>query len=527
VSTDGITPTPGGTPGWGAGGTLNGIQQGMLQAQTDGQWGYVCDDYGFSGNDNAASVACKQLGFDSGVACDPPAALTDQQCGVVAGGVTQGMMCSQYTLDNVRCSTPDLHSLGACSFVGEAEANCWASEAVHLVCAQAGHTATCPPPPPARIRLNPMTNGIYDPSATIMGNPNAGILESSTDNGGTWHPVCDDRFDRDNNAVAVVCQQLGLFTSSATTSHCDANVGTYDFGIDDLSCPDTCTIGSVTNHANHVECNTAAQAAGTIPQWTSGALHNNIQQCQYSTIYENCGPAEGVWVQCAAAESDCDTHDTPPPPPPRIDQIRLVSAGDLSHSIAPRDITTTGGGILQAYVDGQWGFVCDDKFDADNNAAEVACRQLGFTGGVHCDTEIPCPDWRDSIHTGEWCKYTLDDVMCTSNTFATLSQCSSIGYEHHNCGHSEGIYLSCGPNAQCPPKPAIQGIRLVRGTRSSGILQASTDGRTWGPVCDDRFDRNDKQVEVVCRQLGFLDADGEQTGQGRRVWRAPTWGSGS
>ena len=46
----------------------------------------------------------------------------------------------------------------------------------------------------------------------------------------------------------------------------------------------------------------------------------------------------------------------------------------------------------------------DDHFDANLNAAQVACRQLGFTDGVHCDAEItPVPG------SGEYA-YTLDDV---------------------------------------------------------------------------------------------------------------------
>lgn len=41
---------------------------------------------------------------------------------------------------------------------------------------------------------------------------------------------------------------------------------------------------------------------------------------------------------------------------------------------------------------------------------------------------------------------------------------------------------------------------------------------TWGPVCDDYFDYNDHQVEVVCRQLGFLDVHGAQTNAGHTCW---------
>ena len=52
----------------------------------------------------------------------------------------------------------------------------------------------------------------------------------------------------------------------------------------------------------------------------------------------------------------------------------------------------------------------------------------------------------------------------------------------------------------------------------SGILEVTYDGILWGPVCDDWFDVDDHQVEVVCRQLGFLDKHGGQTGRGHSVW---------
>jgi hypothetical protein len=35
-----------------------------------------------------------------------------------------------------------------------------------------------------------------------------------------------------------------------------------------------------------------------------------------------------------------------------------------------------------------WGYVCDDSFDANDNAAKLVCRMLGKTGGVTCDTRV-------------------------------------------------------------------------------------------------------------------------------------------
>merc|ERR1711871_82438 len=68
------------------------------------------------------------------------------------------------------------------------------------------------------------------------------------------------------------------------------------------------------------------------------------------------------------------------------------------------------------------------------------------------------------------------------------------------------------------PGPQIAGMRLRGGHFFSGNLEVTYDGLVWGPVCDDWFDVDDHQVEVVCRQLGFLDEHGGQTGKGHSMW---------
>ena len=45
--------------------------------------------------------------------------------------------------------------------------------------------------------------------------------------------------------------------------------------------------------------------------------------------------------------------------------------------LAVRIDSTTSVGPLLVYQDGAWGYVCDYEFDDDD--AQVACRQLGYT----------------------------------------------------------------------------------------------------------------------------------------------------
>ena len=75
------------------------------------------------------------------------------------------------------------------------------------------------------------------------------------------------------------------------------------------------------------------------------------------------------------------------------------SDGDL------RLVSCNANGVcrLEIYYSNQWGTICDDAFDSNNNQANVACRQLGCSGGT---VDGSCGY---SCGSGQiW----LDDVQC-------------------------------------------------------------------------------------------------------------------
>ncbi|XP_019616170.1 PREDICTED: deleted in malignant brain tumors 1 protein-like isoform X2 [Branchiostoma belcheri] len=195
-------------------------------------------------------------------------------------------------------------------------------------------------------------------------------------------------------------------------------------------------------------------------------------------------------------------------------QIRLAD-GDFDH------------GRLEVYHAGQWGTVCDDNFGLVE--ANVACRQLGFTGALAS---------QPTAHYGQgtgpiW----MDDVKCVGNE-TSLHQCDIREWGSHNCDHSEDIGIICDapmtttemvtttppPTTLFPPNGIITfssfSVRLVHGGPNYGRIEVFVNG-TWGSVCDDFFGPN--EARVVCQELGFVDfiswSGGAHYGQGT----GPIW----
>jgi hypothetical protein len=91
---------------------------------------------------------------------------------------------------------------------------------------------------------------------------------------------------------------------------------------------------------------------------------------------------------------------------------------------------------------GRMGYVCDDYFDHNNNAARVACKQMGWEDGRYWDPNNK--GWSWSV------RYSMDNVICTGEE-RNLDQCSFI--ETHNCYASEVAGVECLGHRVMPPGP--------------------------------------------------------------------------
>ncbi|XP_071505150.1 scavenger receptor cysteine-rich domain superfamily protein-like [Diadema antillarum] len=149
-------------------------------------------------------------------------------------------------------------------------------------------------------------------------------------------------------------------------------------------------------------------------------------------------------------------------------------------------------GRVEYYRNGQWGTVCDDRWDI--NDAAVVCRQLGYREAWDAPGSAYFGQGSESMPI--W----RADVDCVGDELE-LRLCEYDGRSTLDCIHSQDAGVKCSDGA-------IRGdVRLAGGANPrEGYVEVFFDDQ-WGTVCADSFWSND-DARVVCRQLGFEGGTG-------------------
>ena len=107
-------------------------------------------------------------------------------------------------------------------------------------------------------------------------------------------------------------------------------------------------------------------------------------------------------------------------------------------------------GKVEVNYDGEWGTVCNDKFDMAD--ANVVCHMLGSGSAINISNAEAGKDVQPI-----W----LDDLLCTGNE-ATLLECLHAGFGNTNCRHNEDVAVFC--NEPGMVGVAIQSTKKIVGT---------------------------------------------------------------
>ena len=221
------------------------------------------------------------------------------------------------------------------------------------------------------------------------------------------------------------------------------------------------------------------------------------------------------------------------------------------------DLQLVGGpdaysGRLEVFYRGDWGTVCDDRFDsrfADPNgpedavtdedgkvaniAATLACRWsgAGSEGAMVTRPEdmTPLPDEDENDPDFQPAPIWLDDVRCAEGSThwrgegteppTALHHCYNAGVGLHNCDHTEDVYLQC--TGSPPPESATQEAAAPLTASFEGLPDAH-DGATAFTF---RLSLSDDiaNSDVDVRDSAFEVTGGSVTDVGRVDGRNDLW----
>uniref|UniRef100_A0A8C0IVC9 Lysyl oxidase like 4 n=1 Tax=Chelonoidis abingdonii TaxID=106734 RepID=A0A8C0IVC9_CHEAB len=296
-------------------GSRNHAGEGRLEVLYDGQWGTVCDD---DFDIHVASVACRQLGFESAVTW--------------AHSAKYGQGEGPIWLDNLRCAGTE-RSLAECDSNGWGVSDCHHGEDAGVVCSGLP-CFLCPSHPVSglgqgrkleEVRLKPVLAW-----AKLSVPVSEGVVEVKHE--GRWRQVCDAGWTRNNSRV--VCGMLGFPREKRLNPSFYRYLSQKNaFWIHRVSCLGT------EPHLSH--CPVQVSPAARRRSACTHGMHAVI----------SCVP--GPEFQKAKAK-----------PFRKGLRVRLRAGAQV------------GEGRVEVLRHGQWGTVCDEKWDL--LAASVVCRQLGY-----------------------------------------------------------------------------------------------------------------------------------------------------
>ncbi|XP_022096166.1 deleted in malignant brain tumors 1 protein-like isoform X2 [Acanthaster planci] len=478
------------------------VMEGRVEMFYQGQWGTIC--HNSFGNKNKAQVACRQLGFSYAESI-----------------MTFGSGIGNLVLSEVACNGNEMR-ISDCYLGKLGKASCDYGTAFGVVCSNVEPVVPTP--------------SVENGALRLVGGPDPyrGRVEVFIGEEGQWASICYGNFDL--SMVNPLCGQLDY---RPPTSY---GTGRYGPGTGpiatcplrfDLLIPSYCELTNTCTHDMdfYIDCdateggeegevrlvNGSEPTEGRVEIYDKNAWKticaddlNLIAQQLVCYILDLPFPSvvtpgglfgESSTHNMLSAVINCTSRETIhikfcarlPRTTPCVGGDAAVQCGMWSNA-TEGDMRVSGGrdatrGRVEIYHSGQWGTVCSRGFD--DNDANVICHQLGFRNQLY--------SYSSEAYKSRGLPVWLTDLNCEGRE-EHISECGAVLGEPLDCPEGSLGEVRCANR----PFAKTYEARLSDGPYpNQGRLELLYDG-AWGAVCDDGWDIKD--VEVVCRQLGFPSA---------------------
>ncbi|CAH2299027.1 lysyl oxidase homolog 3 isoform X1 [Pelobates cultripes] len=404
--------------------------EGRVEVFYNQEWGTICDDDFTMEN---AHILCRHLGFTEATGWTHSA--------------KYGKGVGRIWLDNVICSGSE-KSITDCNSRGWGNSDCTHEEDAGVICKDERipgfiepNTIETEQRQVEEIRLRPAVSGAKNRLPVAEG-----ILEVKHKD--SWEQVCDAGWTVKNSRV--VCGMLGF------PSDKKLNKNFYKLYLERQK---------PAFRLHSVQCTGSEVHLSLCPM--DFYKVNSSSTCDGSPVVVSCSMGHAISSSLLSNKKKKVTVQ-------REETIRLKGG------------SRPGEGRVEILKNGQWGTVCDDRWDLQ--AASVVCRELGFGSAKEALTGARMGQGMGPIH--------MNEVRCTGLE-SSIWDCQYKNITEEDCKHTEDAAVKCNS----PYMGYERTIRIVGGrTQFEGRVEVKL-GASWGYLCSDGW--TTKEAMVACRQLGL------------------------
>ncbi|TNM90113.1 lysyl oxidase homolog 2b isoform X1 [Takifugu rubripes] len=412
--------------------------EGRVEVYYNGEWGTVCDD---DFNIHAAQVVCRELGYVEAVSWS-----SSSKYGKGTGPIW---------FDNLHCSGKE-KTLALCPSNGIGVSDCKHSEDAGVVCSDKRI--------PGFRFFNALPNHVENLDIQVEDVRIRAILSAlrkrvpvtegyvEVKDGGKWKQICDSEWNELNSRV--ICGMFGFpgeknYNARVYKMFARRKKPTYwDYSVNctgNEAHLSSCKLGQLTSLKSNSTCH------GGLP------------------VVVSCVPGRAFAPTAMTGFRKAFRQEQP--------LVRL------------RGGAIVGEGRVEVLKNGEWGTICDDKWDL--LSATVVCRELGFGTAKEALSGGRLGQGMGPVH--------MNEVRC-SGFEKSVTECQ-FNKDALGCSHEEDAAVRCNV-----PAMGFQEMLRLSGGRTPyegrvEVLMERNGSLVWGTVCSEGW--GTMEAMVVCRQLGL------------------------